>query len=83
MVEQAQKCMLPEHPDLIQSFEWNADGSQIATTCKDRYHCYSFVFIIIVIFAFTIQEMFQMLLLLMVSLVAKRLVLFGWIIFKN
>ena len=33
---QQQRAMIPEHPDIIQSFEWNADGSQLATTCKDR-----------------------------------------------
>ena len=25
-----------KHPDQIQSMSWNYDGSQIATTCKDK-----------------------------------------------
>jgi len=25
------------HPDFIQSFEWNRNGSMIASTCKDKY----------------------------------------------
>ncbi len=34
---QKEKAIIPEHPDLIQSFEWSADGSQLATSCKDRF----------------------------------------------
>jgi len=33
---QKERLCIPEHPDLIQSFEWNSDGSNLATTCKDR-----------------------------------------------
>ena len=25
-----------DHPDLIQSWEWNSNGSQVASSCKDR-----------------------------------------------
>jgi len=34
--KQAQVNMFTDHPDLIQSFEFNSNGSQIATSCKDR-----------------------------------------------
>eukprot|EP00455_Lapot_gusevi_P010982 TRINITY_DN1503_c0_g1_i2.p1 TRINITY_DN1503_c0_g1~~TRINITY_DN1503_c0_g1_i2.p1 ORF type:complete len:460 (-),score=201.54 TRINITY_DN1503_c0_g1_i2:332-1648(-) len=33
---QSEMTSFTDHPDLIQSFEWNAVGSQIATTCKDK-----------------------------------------------
>jgi len=36
ITKQAQVASFEGHPDLIQSFEWNSLGSQIATTCKDR-----------------------------------------------
>ena len=34
--KQAQVGAFSDHPDLIQSFEWNANGSSIASSCKDR-----------------------------------------------
>lgn len=34
--QQAQIAQFSEHPDLIQSFEFNANGSLLASTCKDR-----------------------------------------------
>lgn len=33
---QSQKYSFDDHPDFIQSFEWNRNGSLIATTCKDK-----------------------------------------------
>ena len=34
--KQQERSLISDHPDLIQSFEWSGDGSQLATTCKDR-----------------------------------------------
>jgi coronin-1B/1C/6 len=35
--KQAQIAAFTDHPDLIQSYEWNANGSQVASSCKDRF----------------------------------------------
>lgn len=34
--KQAQIAAFSDHPDLIQSYEWNANGSNVASSCKDR-----------------------------------------------
>jgi len=42
---QAEALNLEDHPEVPLSVDWSADGSQIATTCKDK----KFVFLILVI----------------------------------
>jgi len=36
VAKQTQIAGFADHPDLIQSFEWNINGSLIASSCKDR-----------------------------------------------
>lgn len=35
--KQGEVLDISDHTDLIQSFEWNATGSQVVSTCKDKY----------------------------------------------